>query len=144
MGITGTTVMTLFSYLYTYYRKKEFREPVVLARLLENLPFGKHLPRAGTHISGWLAHYLVGIIFAVVEKNWLKNESVRKLPESGVWTGAALGGLGIGIWEATFLVHPQPPKIHVRDYYLHLLLAHMLFGWGAEKGAKMSSWLERQ
>jgi hypothetical protein len=41
--------------------------------------------------------------------------------------GALSGAIAVLIWKATFKVHPLPPWIDFKSYYLQLVPAHMVF-----------------
>lgn len=124
-AISGTTVMTLFSYLLSDRANKNFREPKLLGRLCYRL-----LPvtsKKNMLITGWVLHYLVGLLFAeCYSLFWTGNQ------RADVKTGMVLGGISgfaaILIWKFTYALHPNPPLIDFTSFALQLVIAHLLFG----------------
>lgn len=137
-GAIGTTFMTMYSYGYSRLRKKQFREPVLLAELLS----GSSAPeRKKDFLKGWMAHYLVGAAFSISYQQFLKGKFNQHPALKSIITGGAYGFfVGVPSWKAAFTLHPQPPKIAYREFYLHLVLAHLVFGYFAfgkiEEGKK--------
>ena len=128
----GTVAMTAFSYAATHKENKEFREPVVLAKLFKRL-FPK-VSDEKSYVAGWLMHYGAGVAFATVYHQLFRKNILKPT----VWNGLLLGGvnglIGVAIWKATIKAHPTPPKISYKRYYRHLLLAHLIFGIGTAIG----------
>lgn len=126
-GIVATTVMTTFSYVLANITKKEFREPELLNDLLSRSNLYR-LKLSKKSAAGWILHYLIGWMFVIlIEAAWL-----TELVEASVLSGALLGFLGgvIGIfgWKILFWINNNPPKISWSDYYIQLVIAHVLFG----------------
>ncbi len=125
-AIVGTSAMSLFSYIVSKLEDKDFREPVVLAKLLKKLPL--EMDKHERLIAGWIGHYGVGVMFTTLyDQLW-----GRKIIKPGIGSGllfGALGGLtGVIVWKITFLLHPRPPSKDLKAYFSHLLLAHLVFG----------------
>jgi hypothetical protein len=130
----GTTLMTLYSYAISDARKKTFMEPDLLAILIKRLfPSQKEKP---AEIEGWMLHYVTGLAFTTVYHYLFSRTKLKPSLAKGIWLGAASGLLGSGIWKAAFTLHPAPPGINYKDYYLHLILAHMVFGLFVADGYK--------
>ncbi len=130
-GASGTTFMTLYSYGYSRFRNKQFREPVLLADLIRRGSQGKS--GSGTW-KGWLAHYTVGAVFSLTYHQLIKPKvNLQHLnPEAKALAfGGLYGLLGVAGWKATFELHPAPPEISYKEFYAHLVLAHMVFGYFA-------------
>lgn len=124
-GAVGTTFMTLFSYGFSRLRKKEFREPQLLAHLMA----GPEGPYRGDDLSkGWLAHYLVGSVFSLTYQQFLQGRFIKNPVAKGAVIGGLYGLAGVVGWRAAFKGHPDPPKIDYKEYYRHLVLAHIIFG----------------
>lgn len=127
-GAIGTSFMTLFSYGYSRIRGKQFREPVLLASLMK----GKRLPNSKEdYLKGWAAHYLVGAVFSLSYHALLEGKFLHKPRTKGLIFGGLYGLLGAITWKKTFDAHPAPPKIDYNEYYVHLILAHLVFGYFA-------------
>ena len=127
-GAVGTTIMTLYSYGYSYFKESQFREPVLLAHLLK----GREKPECRQdYLQGWLAHYLVGAVFSTSYQALFKGRLTRNPRLKGVVAGGFYGLLGVAGWKSTFKLHPAPPKIKYNEYYRHLVIAHLIFGYFA-------------
>lgn len=123
-GLTGTSVMTLFSYLVSRKENKEFKEPVILSKLLTG-----GLPnRKNNDLYGWALHYAVGLIFSSVYDRLWQRTSLSPSTSTGLILGGITGLVGIGVWSIAFKLHPDPPHVPQKKYYGHLLAAHLFFG----------------
>ena len=127
-GAVGTTFMTLYSYVYSELKGKQFREPVLLAHLLEGI---EEAHKRKEILKGWLAHYLVGATFSITYQALFKGRFIRSSRLKGVVFGGLYGLLGVAGWKATVGLHPAPPKINYTEYYKHLVIAHLIFGYFA-------------
>jgi hypothetical protein len=130
-GITGTSFMTLFSYLVSTLQKENFKEPEILARLIYRLV--AQMNKGYSQVAGWNLHYLVGLLFAFYyAKLWQKK--VKPTVISGLILGGITGILAMIVWKLTLNVHPSPPKIKFRRFYSHIIVAHLVFGCFASIG----------
>ena len=124
-GLTGTSLMTLFSYLVSAYKEENFKEPQLLAALEKNaLPVSEKklaLP------AGWSTHYSIGILWAVVYEYLWQNTNIKPTVKTGLVLGCLSGLTGILIWKMAFKIHPGPPRINFGNFYAHLLLAHLIY-----------------
>lgn len=136
-GMTGTTLMTLFSYAASHSEDENFKEPVLLAGLIENLGLTKHKQVAAA--SGWAMHYVVGLVLAGAFQKGRCSLGVRPSLGNGAVFGLLAGIGGACIWKLVFSLHPNPPRTSFGKYYKQLLLAHVVFGLGvaltSKKGA---------
>jgi hypothetical protein len=135
-AIIATSLMTMFSYIFSILRKKQFKEPELLNDLLRRINLIKG-PNIKKHATGWIIHYTVGWIFVTVYYLLFKNFQIN--PTLWVYTalGFICGIVGIAGWKVTFAIHPNPPDIHFSEFYLHLLAAHIVFGIGAFMAYKL-------
>jgi hypothetical protein len=124
-AITGTTFMTLFSKAIGEIENENFSEPDLLAKLYHRLQPAK--TNSTAKIVGWVSHYAVGGLFASVYNALWANKLVKSSGKNGVWLGAVSGALAITVWKATFKLHPIPPGIHFKKYYIQLFFAHIVF-----------------
>ena len=124
-GTVATSIMTSFSYLLSGKEKKNYREPELLASLLEkgwpDLQRKQGLP------AGWATHYALGIIWAIAHELILEKTPLKPGPPSALLLGAFGGLTGIIIWGMLFKSNPQPPKIDYRSFYRQLVLAQLIF-----------------
>ncbi len=131
--------MTAFSYLISIIRGKQFREPVLLNKLIDRwVDFS-----VNSHYSnplGWALHYLVGLLFVAVYHVIWQYTAVDVSWGSAAIMGAISGLVGIGVWTVTFLIHPNPPKVHLLGFFSQLFFAHVIFGLGALIGYMLPLW----
>lgn len=131
-SIKGTTMMSLFSYIYSREEHHQFREPVLLAHLLAGTkPGKKDAPETKHFLGGWALHYLVGIGFLCSYEALRKTALLKKFPAHAAVVGGLYGIVGVLGWETTFQLHPNPPRIPFKQYYAHLIPAHMIYGYFA-------------
>lgn len=124
-GITGTTLMTLFSDVVSKIKDSNYNEAKILGELLNRItPLSKKQAQA----AGLVAHYSVGVGFAAVYAAYLKKANRKPSVLNGLVYGALSGLAGAVIWHATFKAHPNPPGVDLKNYYKQLVLAHVVFG----------------
>jgi hypothetical protein len=124
-GISGTTFMTLFSYLVSELEGENFSEPERLGQLAKRLlPM---LSKEGKQITGWAAHYLVGLLFALVYVELWSRKKIRSSIKRNLLLGGVSGIIAVGIWKTTFKMHPLPRALNFNKYYLQLVPAHVVF-----------------
>ena len=128
-GVTGTTVMTISSYLMSLAADENFREPEHLATMIARLAPG--LSKQAKTIAGWGAHFAMGLVFAAIYVELWETKKVRHTIKNGIILGAISGVLGYLIWKATFKAHPLPPWVDFGKYYLQRIPAHVVFAVGA-------------
>ena len=139
-AITGTTVMTAFSYYISAVEKKNFREPQLLGELLRRLV--RDMDQKNANIIGWNIHYAVGVLFAFFYALiWRRKRKIGLL--SGLVLGGISGLVGILAWRYTFRFHPHPPHTNYKQYYRHLFLAHLFFGVFASIGYQLFTTREK-
>lgn len=134
-GTTGTTFMTLFSYLVSLAEGENFSEPERLGQLA-----GRLLPKLDEEQSqalGWLGHYGVGLLFALVYVELWRSGKLRPDWKTSLWVGGISGLVAVAIWKSTFKMHPLPPKLNFDKYYLQLVPAHVVFALFAGIGYRL-------
>jgi len=122
----GTSAMTLFSYLVSEWKNKNFREPEVLAQLAKRLP--TDVSKETAHTTGWSMHYGIGLAFVLLYIIYMQQTKTKSSLTSGTLFGLISGVIGIGGWKFMFERHPNPPAKNLKSYFGHLLLAHIVFG----------------
>lgn len=132
-SIISTVLMTVFSYAISIIRGKQFREPVLLNKLLDRWVH-MHITPHHSNPLGFLLHWFVGLLFVVVYHFIWVYTNIPVAWWSGALFGAVSGIVGIGIWTITFLIHPNPPKVHLWGFFAQLFFAHIIFGVGAWLG----------
>ena len=135
-AIVGTSAMTLFSYLISESKNKNFREPEVLGQLIKRLPIVGI--KESAQIAGWGIHYLIGTLFVTAYSEIWEQSKVKPSLTSGALLGAASGVVGVMGWKIMFDGHPNPPAKNLKPFFGHLLLAHIVFGFSSGVTYKLS------
>ncbi|NJO01624.1 MAG: hypothetical protein HC880_07980 [Bacteroidia bacterium] len=139
-GLSGTTAMTLFSYLASEVEKEQFREPQLLGAMMAPSGPGWRRPKNQAYLSGgYLAHFAVGVLFvAGYDLLWQKHIG-RPDAKNALLLGAVNGLVGAGVWRTVLALHPRPPRISVRRFLGHIILAHGVFGLAATETYRQMS-----
>ena len=122
-GLAATTVMTVFSYIASNLKKRNYKEPELLAGLLKDGFDNKYLATT----SGWCTHYSMGITWAAVFEMLFEGAGMKRDFKNGVVLGAFSGLTGIVIWRVAFKLHSNPPRTDYKGFYEQLLLAHIVY-----------------
>lgn len=131
----GTVMMTLFSYTLSWIQKKNYKEPKNLAALLiYAFPDG---PRRLFIVTGWILHFTAGWVFVLAYAIVWEGMHIPATPACGAVIGTLSGLPAIAIWCTILNLHPAPPELDRRAYYLQLLPAHTVFGTFAAIGYNM-------
>jgi len=133
MTIVSTTLMTAFSYYFSWLRNKQFKEPEILNELLWRLRLIKG-SGGKNHPAGWTIHYVVGFIFVIAYHIFWNKTEYEPTFGTSILLGALSGVIGVVGWRITFGTHPDPPTLDFKEYYVQLLIAHIIFGAGAYLG----------
>lgn len=125
-ALTGTTVMSAFSYIVSKKENKQFREPELLNKLISRMPMEVRTSKES--IVGWAVHYIVGLMFCTLyDRIWQRLTPAERML-TALPIGAFSGIVGAIVWKSTLKLHPFPPIIGYKKYYLHIVLAHVVFG----------------
>lgn len=124
-ALIGTSAMTLFSYFVSRKKNMDFREPRLLGKMVYRAVPQMKKPQA--KVAGWVLHCTTGLVFTIIYAELLKNKILKSDLPDGIVLGLLNGVAAVGIWKATFSLHPDPPQIHFNDFYKHLILAHVVF-----------------
>jgi len=135
-AFTGTTFMTLWSYFLSWIRLNNFKEPVILGKLLYrlDLPIKKKEARA----AGWGVHYLVGLLFTELYAPLWEKISFGPTKRNGLVLGGISGIAAILVWKFTLAFHPDPPSIDFLPFAGQLFIAHLVFGLFATIGYNLT------
>src|SRR5690606_23179587 len=103
-----------------------FEEPPLLGNLLR----GSLLPRQCRLAlpAGWATHYLIGSPFALMYYGIYNNTRIAPTMRGHLSLGLLSGAMAISCWHFALRMHPKPPRISYQRFYLHLLLAHLVYG----------------
>ena len=124
-AILGTSAMTLFSYLISNRKNKNFREPQVLGQLIHRLPVSAS--KESSQMTGWGMHYAIGTLFVICYSELWEQTKVEPTLTSGMLLGAGSGLIGVMGWKLMFEGHPNPPAKNLKPFFGHLILAHVVF-----------------
>lgn len=127
-AICATTVMTAFSYALSFIFKRNYKEPVLLNRVLDQHRFFPLSILRNSPI-GWMLHYLIGLGFTILAVGIIYLTDWHFTRLYGIGFGFIAGVTGILFWKWMLKVHPYAPRIDVEGYFAQLLVAHILFGW---------------
>ncbi|TYP75093.1 hypothetical protein [Aquimarina intermedia] len=122
----SVVAMSSFSTLMGHIFDSEFREEIILSKLISGNSFNQK-DHSVYSILGWFIHFLVGGLFLYVYAIiWEWNLANLPLWETIVF-GSVIGFLGIIGWSITFKIYHDPPKINFKGYYIQLFFAHIVF-----------------
>lgn len=128
-GVEGTTFMTAFSYLVSLLTRDNFREPDLLGKFYRGWFPSMNIQPA--EIAGWITHYQLGIVWTLAYRQILK-----KLPASRIARlsfGLLSGIIAVVVWRWLFRINPSKPRINYREFYIHMLAAHIVFSLTASR-----------
>ncbi|MBC7407412.1 MAG: hypothetical protein H7339_03400 [Arcicella sp.] len=133
-GILGTTAMTIFSYVVSEVKREDFREPEIMSLLFKNLSIT--FLQYGTYLGylAWIIHYIIGFSFVFIYVKLWDNNKLKPNFISGIFLGAITGIIGIIGWYITLRIHPNPPTVNLRNFFILLFFAHIVFGIFATLG----------
>jgi hypothetical protein len=124
-GATGTTFMTLFSYIASAIDLENYSEPERLGQLTHRLM--PVLNKRQSYVVGWAGHYIVGLAFAAAYVKLWNEGKIKPSFKNNLLLGGVSGLLALVIWKTTFKMHPLPPRLSFNKYYLQLIPAHLVF-----------------
>src|SRR5437588_12455008 len=99
-GVTGTTFMTLFSYLVSTADNENYSEPERLRQLVQHLvPVSD---KKDHQLIGWSAHYAVGLAFATAYVKLWNEKKIKQSFKNNLLLGLISGLVAVAIWKTTF------------------------------------------
>jgi hypothetical protein len=126
---TGTSLMTGFSYTVSKDKHQQFREPELLNKLINSLLSKRNRREA----YGWFVHYAVGLGFVTAYHQLWKRPNTNAFLKNSLTLGLASGIFGASVWAAVLKLHPHAPKINLKRYLPHLVVAHLVFAFFAKR-----------
>ena len=124
-AVTGTTLMTSYSYALSSIKDRNFREPELLGNMLWKL--APAINKKPAWITGWLLHYTIGVVFTTIYNRLVKKYRPGPSVKSQIVIGLITGLAAIAGWHITKGIHPDPPNINYKKFYGQLLIAHIIF-----------------
>lgn len=143
-SITGTAFMSLFSYFIHKKANKNYEAPAVLSALLSSTEALQKVKKKRTYQLGWLLHYIAGLSFSMLYDQVWRKTSSRPSLYNGILYGGINGIVGVLIWKAAIDKNAAPPRFEYRDYYSHLLAAHIVFGTFTAAGYMLPSLFQKK
>lgn len=123
-GIGGTALMTGFVYFISWITKNDFKVVKILGRMITNRTGRKSI------MTGMIAHYLIGVFFAVIYA-WLWSRGIGSPTiSSGLVFGAANGLFAMLFWFTFIKLHPNPPAVKLPAYLIVIGVGHLFFSTG--------------
>lgn len=129
-GLIATSLMTLFSYIWSWINTSKFKEPQLLNLLLQSSTTIRLNP-GKKNVRGWIIHYTIGWFFVLCFDIIWRNTPLEPSFGSGAILGAIAGLMGITGWKIFFKLNADPPEIKFGEFYFQLIIAHVIFGLGA-------------
>lgn len=125
-GIAGTTFMTLYSYYRSNKEGQQYREPVLLNKLINR---SHALPNKinDNHPAGWVTHYAIGVLFVAAYYLFWKKSLHYPTPVRTAIIGSVSGVVAVIAWKVMFITNPNPPANNRMGYYRVLFVAHIVF-----------------
>lgn len=129
-GIVATSLMSGFSYGVSILLSSQFREPQLLNILINRSRiFKTEISR--TSKIGWGIHYLIGWVFILIYDVIWRNTQFEPTLTPGIIFGFMTGIVGVVGWRVLLALHKDPPPIKWMEYYLQIIVAHVIFWMGA-------------
>lgn len=117
--------MSGYSYGSSWYKKKNYREPQLLAELVDQILPG--LPDRNQLAGGWAAHFAAGASWSLVlNKSW-RHMGLRPSFPVALSSGLASGLAGVLIWNTAFKLCKKQPRTSKTDFFRHLIPAHFVY-----------------
>ena len=124
-AFSATNIMTTFSYFISITYGKLFKEPVLLNFVLDGA--GLSIQGRLKKVSGWLAHYIIGLLFVFTYEAVWTYTGINFGWASGILFGIISGFIGILGWQTIYMLPRKKPDVPLKDYYIQLFFAHIIF-----------------
>ncbi len=121
----STSAMTIFSYLVSELMSENFREPEIMTVLIRNLLL---TTKQNAPYLAWSLHYIIGFSFVLIYVTLWQNHKLKANIQSGMFLGAVSGIFGIIGWYFTLIIHPNLPVLNLKNFFILLFFAHIVFG----------------
>ncbi|HKJ49651.1 MAG TPA: hypothetical protein VJ973_11205 [Christiangramia sp.] len=128
-AILGTVLMTTFSYVISRIKSQQFKEPKLLNMILRRSTY--EMNPSNNSILGWVVHFSIGVILMTLFYIFHLTFSFSISLVSILIYGISAGILSIISWHLMFMLRLNTPDIALKEYYIQLLIAHVLFALGA-------------
>ncbi len=129
-GVVGTVIMTAFSYFLSKVRSRQFKEPKLLNMILRRSSHD-HMNPSNNSFIGWVVHFSIGIILMTLFYLFHLIFSFKISVISIILYGLITGSMAILSWHLMFYISASPPDVDLKEFYIQLFIAHVLFAAGA-------------
>jgi len=126
ISVIATVAMTSFSYLLEIKKDKKFHEPELINNLIKHNT-SLNFTISKKNVIGWIIHFLIGVAFTGIFLFLYSFKLIELDLLSALIFGCCAGIVGIIGWSLMFGINENPPKIHLKDFYIQLILAHIIF-----------------
>ncbi|CAH8283470.1 hypothetical protein EV196_102420 [Mariniflexile fucanivorans] len=122
--IISVSIMTLFSIIASHLFNKEYREPIILSKIIST----NNIKEKETGIdlfAGWIIHYFIGAIFIVFYFVLWHNFEQLKSVFWNIIVGLLFGIIGVVGWNLIFKIFPKLHDFDFKGFCIQLLPAHV-------------------
>ena len=137
--VNATVMMTIFSYVVSRIRHKDFKEPEIINHLLKPIKFLK-IKSEKWFLGGWALHFFTGVLFVTAYHFIWENNYYGSTFISASELGGATGIIWLIAWTLIFKYHPHPPNIKLKQFYVQIFFSHIVFAIGAWFGYHITEW----
>ena len=127
-GISGTAAMTILVHGLALLTGQRWQVINILGTMLTTKSGnGKLTKNPLSIIVGTIAHFSVGVLFALIYAVLNDIQLLGTTLRDGLLFGAATGFFAIIVWRCFIDIHPSPPVIPITSYVLVIGFSHLLF-----------------
>lgn len=138
-SVVATSLMTLFSYLASNYKRKNFREPNLLGKIEKKQ---MQVPEPLAQPAGWATHYAVGVVMMLLYELYKKAAPGQKPAVKTIGFGSIAGLGAIIAWKLLFKALPARSWRYHKQFYQQIFVAHLIYALVAaasQKAIKMKA-----
>lgn len=125
-SVVATSCMTTFSYLTSALKRKNFSEPELLAGIVSCVS-GIRPRRTADLTKGWLLHYMFGAAWSPIQYFFHRKRRSKTGNKDAFVFGAVGGMVAVLAWSSMMKAARYTPQVRKRDFYGHLLAAHLVY-----------------
>jgi hypothetical protein len=123
-SVTATSVMTIFSFVVSTIKHRNFIEPQLLSRFIKNefkTENQNSLPAA------LLMHYGIGVAMNVLFNFLWQNFKIKSASEKIIISGSLGSLIAVISWRLIFIKMPPRSRKYYKEFYTQLIVAHFIF-----------------
>jgi len=123
ISLLATLGFTFFSVVVSSVYKKNFIEPVLLAKIINH-----HLKDSPTWLNlllGTIIHFFAGYLFA--EVHLFLYRILTPAWYNALFLGLVNGIFGALVWYAVLRIYRKVLTVHVSYYLVQLIIGHIIF-----------------